>query len=86
MRILTPKGTVYEVVRGSRERTLNARYEIALRSFRAGEDGAVEELKNFEGLTVGGHVLVTDLNQLIQLEEAGKLDFDALYYSVGGRS
>jgi hypothetical protein len=86
MRVLTPKGPVYDVVRGSRERTRNARYEIALRAFRAAEDGAVEELKKFEGLTVGGHVLVTDLNQLIQLEEVGKLDFDNLYYSVGDRS
>lgn len=86
MRILTAKGGVFDVVRGSRERTRNARYEIALRAFRAGEDGAMEELKKFEGLTVGGHVLVTDLNQLIQLEEAGKLDFDNLYYSVGGAS
>jgi len=84
MRILTPKGPVFDVVRGSRERTRLARYEIALRKFRAGEDGAEKELAAFRGLTVGGHVLVTDVNLLIQLEEAGQLDFDSLYYSVGG--
>jgi len=70
-------------VRGSRERTRLARYEIALRKFRAGEDGAEKELATFRRLTVGGHVLVTDVNLLIQLEEAGQLDFDSLYYSVG---
>ena len=86
MRVLTPKGPVYAVVRGSRERTRLARYEIALRQFRAGEDGADKELEKFKGLSVGGHPLVTDLNQLIQLEEAGQLDFDNLYYSVGGGS
>ena len=83
MRILTPQGPVFDVVRGSRERTRLARYEIALRKFRAGEDGAEKELATFRRLTVGGHVLVTDVNLLIQLEEAGQLDFDSLYYSVG---
>ena len=46
----------------------------------------MKDLKKFKGLTVGGHPLVTNLNQLIQLEEAGQLDFDNVYYSVGGGS
>jgi hypothetical protein len=83
MRILTPRGPVFEIVRGLLERQRLARYEIALRKFRAGEDGAEEELGQYQGLTVAGHVLVTDLNLLIQLEEAGQLDFDALYFSTG---
>jgi hypothetical protein len=83
MRILTPQGPVFEIVRGLLERQRLARYEIALRKFRAGEDGAEEELRQYQGLTVAGHVLVTDLNILIQLEEAGQLDFDALYFSTG---
>jgi len=86
MRVLTPKGPVNVVVRNSRERKRLSQYEIALRQFRAGEDGAEKELEKFRGLSVGRHVLVTDLNQLIQLEEAGELDFDNLYYSVGGGS
>jgi hypothetical protein len=86
MRVLTPKGPVHAVVRGSRERKRLSKYEFAVRQFRAGEDGADEALKKFQGLSVGGHVLVTDLNQLVQLEEAGKLDFDELYFSVGGGS
>jgi hypothetical protein len=84
MRVLTPKGAVYAVVSSSRERKRLSQYEFALRQFRAAEEGADKELEKFKGLSVGGHVLVTDLNQLIQLEEAGKLDFDNLYYSVGG--
>jgi predicted DNA-binding protein (UPF0251 family) len=86
MRILTPQGPVFDVVRGLRERKLLASYEKALRKFRAGEDGAEKELSAFRGLTVGGHVFITDLKLLIQLEEAGQLDFDSLYFSVGGAS
>jgi hypothetical protein len=86
MRILTPQGPVFDVVRGLRERKLLASYEKALRKFRAGEDGAEKELSVFRGLTVGGRILVTDLNLLVQLEEAGQLDFDSLYFSVGGAS
>jgi len=85
MTVLTLQGPVFEVVRGSVERTRLGLYDIALRKFRAGEDGAVEELKKFEGQTVAGHVLITEPNLLIQLEEAGQLDFDELYYSAGAR-
>jgi hypothetical protein len=85
MTILTPRGPVFAQVRNSVERTRLARYDNALRNFRAGADGAVEELQAFEGQTVGGHPLITDPDLLIQLEEAGSLDFDALYYSVGAR-
>jgi hypothetical protein len=40
----------------------------------------------FRGQTVGGHELITDPELLIQLEEAGQLDFDVLYFSVEGGS
>jgi hypothetical protein len=86
MTILTSHGRVDAVVRNSRERRLLHEYEFALTSFRAGEDGAEAALKAFEGQTVGGHRLVTDPNLLIQLEEAGQLDFDNLYTSFGARS
>jgi len=85
MTILTAQGPTFAMVRGSVERTRLARYDIALRKFRAAEDGAVEELQAFKGLTVAGFPLITDPALLIQLEEAGQLDFDALYYSVGAR-
>lgn len=83
MTVLTAQGPTAVFVRGSKERTRLARYDIALRKWRAAEDGADKELMVFEGQTVGGHALITDPNLLIQLEEAGQLDFDALYFSVG---
>ncbi len=83
MTVLTSHGPVDVIVRNSRERKLLHRYELALRMFRAGEDGAGAALKAFEGKTVAGHRLVTDAKLLIQLEEAGQLDFDSLYTSFG---
>lgn len=85
MTILTEQGPIVDAVRGSAERTRLGRYDIALRNFRAGADHAVEELQAFKGQYVGGHKLITDLDLLIQLEEAGRLDFDELYYSAGAR-
>jgi len=73
-------------VHGSRERRLLGRYNQAVRMFRAGEDGAGAALKAFRGRKVAGHVLITDIATLIRLEEAGKLDFDDLYSSLGEES
>ena len=86
MTIITENGPVFAVVKSSVERTRLSRYDIALRKWRAAEDGAEQELLTFKGQTVAGHVLVTDPDMLIQLEEGGGLDFDELYYSVGGGS
>lgn len=86
MTILTEQGPTFDVVRSSIERTRLSRYDIALRKWRAAEDGAEEELLAFKGQTAAGHVLITDPDTLIRLEEAGQLDFDNLYYSVGGGS
>jgi hypothetical protein len=86
MPILTTRGRVEEIVRNSRERKLFHRYELALRMFRAGEDEAEVALKAFKGKRVGGHALITDIKILIELEEAGQLDFDAFYTSIGVRS
>jgi len=86
MTVLTAGGPAEVIVRNSRQRKLLHRYEFALRMFRAGEDGAEAALKEFEGKKVGGHTMVTDIKLLIQLEEAGQLDFDAFYTSVGARA
>jgi hypothetical protein len=86
MTVLTRRGPAEVIVRNSRQRKLLHRYEFALRMFRAGEDGADAALKEFEGKTVGGHKLITDIKILIELEEAGQLDFDAFYTSIGARS
>jgi hypothetical protein len=86
MTVLTPKGRVAVIVRSSRERKLLHAYEVAVRKFRAAEDGAEEELKRFTGKKVGGHELITDINLLIELEEAAELDFESLYTPFGGKS
>jgi hypothetical protein len=82
--VLTEQGPIFTVVPSSIERTRLSRYYVALRKWRAAEDGAAEELSKFEGLKVAGYVLITDPDTLIRLEEAGQLDFDAFYYSLGG--
>ena len=86
MTIITEQGPTFDVVRSSIERTRLGRYDIALRKWRAGEDGAEQELLTFKGQTVAGHELITDPELLINLEEAGQLDFDNLYYSLGSGS
>lgn len=86
MTILTSRGPVEVIVRNSRERKLLHQYELALRMFRAGEDGAEAALKKFKGKKVGGQTLVTNIDLLIELEEAGQLDFDAFYTAIGSRS
>jgi hypothetical protein len=86
MTVLTPTGRVAVIVRDSRERKLLHEYESTVRRFRAAEDGAEEELKRFEGKTVGGHKLIVDVRVLIELEEADDLDFESLYSPFGGKS
>jgi hypothetical protein len=86
MTVLTRKGRVDVIVRSTRERKLLYEYESAVRMFRAAEDGAEDELKKFEGKTVGGYELITDIKQLIELEEADELDFESLYSPIGARS
>lgn len=86
MRILTRRGRVDAIVSNSRERRILHQFELALRMFRAGEKGAHAALKKLEGKKVGGHTLVTDVKLLIELEEAGELDFDNFYTAIGGRS
>ena len=86
MLILTERGPLFSVVRSSIERARLHEYNKALRSWRAAEDGAGRALSALKGLTVAGYVLITDPDVLIRLEEADQLDFDNLYYSVGGGS
>jgi hypothetical protein len=82
LNVLTPLGQMTVPVRGSRERNRLARYNIALARWRRGEPGADAELEAFEGQTVSGHPLITDVNLLATLEDAGELDFEELYASI----
>jgi hypothetical protein len=86
MTVITSRGPLNVIVGNSRERKLLHAYDVALRMFRAGEDGAGAALRAFKGKKVGGHTLITDTKLLTQLEEAGQLDFDALYTSFGAGS
>jgi hypothetical protein len=86
MTILTEQGPIFTVVKSSVERVRLSRYDIALRRWRGAEDGAEQELLTFKGQTVAGHMLITDPDVLIRLEEAGQLDFDELYYTIDGDS
>jgi len=86
MTVLTSRGPLDVIVSNSRERKRLSDYNFALRMFRAGEDGAEAALKAFEGKRVGGHVLITDIKLLIELEEAGQLDFEGFYVAIGSRS
>jgi hypothetical protein len=86
MTILTTQGPVDVIVPNSRERKLLHQYNLAVNMFRSADDGAEAALKEFEGKTVAGHVLVTDINQLIQLEEADQIDVENFYTPLGGRS
>jgi hypothetical protein len=82
LNVPTPLGPVTVPVRGSRERSRLARYNVALARWRRGEPGADAELAAFEGQTVGGHPLITDVGLLATLEDAGALDFEELYGSL----
>ena len=84
MNIVTPLGAQPIPVRGSTERSRLGRYNTALRRWREGRPGADAELAPFEGQAVGGHPLITDVNLLATLEDAGVLDFDELYVSLAG--
>jgi hypothetical protein len=86
MTVITSRGPLAVIVSNSRERKLLHDYDFAVRMLRAREDGAEAALKAFEGKTVGGYVLITDIKQLIELEEAGLLDFDGFYTPIGGGS
>jgi hypothetical protein len=86
MNVLTEFGPTSEIVSSSRERKLLGAYNRAVRMFRAGEDGAEAALRLFRGKTVAGRTLITDINRLIELEEAGRLDFDDLYSWLGAES
>jgi hypothetical protein len=86
MTVLTSRGPLEVIVSNSRERKLLSQYNLALRMFRAGADGAETALKEFKGKMVGGHRLITDIKLLIELEEAGQLDFEGFYTAIGARS
>lgn len=86
MIILTDRGPIEVIVSDSRERRILHQYELAVRMFRGDEEGAVEALREFDGISVAGHKLLTDPHSLLDLERSDLIDADAFYVEVGGRS
>ena len=86
MSLLTRQGRITVIVPNSRERRLLHQYELAVNMFRSAADGAEEALKEFEGKTIAGHELVTDIKTLIELEEGDELDYDNFYTDLGSKS
>ena len=86
VRIMTDFGPELVVAPNLRERKLAGAHSFAINMWRAGADGAEAKLKEFEGKTVAGHRLITDTELLTQLEEAGLLDYESFYGSLGGGS
>lgn len=82
MNVLTPQGIVTVPVRGSRERNLLGRYNVALRKWREGERGTEAELAKFKNKTVGGLPLITDVAVLSMLEDADAISFEELYAAL----
>lgn len=82
MNVLTPLGATTVPVRGSRERNILGRYNVALRKWRENEPGAEAELAKFKGQTVGGLPLITDVALLASLEDADAIRFEELYASL----
>lgn len=82
MNVLTPQGPTTVPVRGSRERNILGRYNVALRKWREGKPDAEVELARFKGQTVGGLPLITDVALLASLEDADAIRFEELYASL----
>ncbi len=77
MLIPTEQGASPIIVRGSREATLLGRYMSAVgRYLRTGD---AELLGEFEGKSIGGHLLITDTDILNHLAQAGALQLDEIY-------
>lgn len=84
MLIPTEKGITRASVRGSKSASLLGRYMSAVGKYlTTGDAGALEE---FEGQTVGGYQLVTDLQVLSTLAQAGALQLDEIYALPGSSS
>ena len=69
-------------VYSSREATRLTKYRLALAKYA--RTGSELVLRPFRGLTVSGHALPTDAQQIITLLGAGEFQPDRLYAAIGG--
>lgn len=77
MLIPTSRGTTPVSIRGSEQASLLGRYMASVGKYlRTGDSEALEE---FEGRSIAGHRLITDLDTLNSIAEAGALELDSIY-------
>ncbi len=81
--VVTPLGLAPVKVRGSKQRTLAGQHLAAVKSFLAGKAPS-SYLQQFEGVSVGGHPLITDVDLLSALAQSDNLRGDQLYVALGG--
>ena len=79
LQIPTALGMVSVKVRGSRQAAILGRYMNALGKNLRGD---TEALKEFEGIKIAGHELITDPATLAALASVDVLDIDSLYAAV----
>ncbi len=79
--IMTDRGPLHVMARGSRERQLAGRHRATYLRVLRGDESA-STLEQFRDKTVGGHELISDFDQLSMLAKAGVIDqLDSLYVS-----
>jgi len=77
MLVPTLLGNVPETIRGSKQASLLGRYMSAVGYFL--RTGNAKRLKEFEGRSIAGHLLITDPETLTSLAQAGALQLDEIY-------
>lgn len=77
MRVPTAIGNVPETIRGSKQASQLGKYMSAVGKYLRTGDAAA--LADFEGKSIAGHVLITDLDILSSLAQAGALTLDEIY-------
>jgi hypothetical protein len=78
MKSPTATGMVPTTIRGSKEASILGRYLSTVGKFLRGKANA-DALREFEGKSVGGRPLITDLDTLRKLAHAGALQPEDIY-------
>jgi hypothetical protein len=77
MLIPTTLGNSPVTVRGSKQASMLGRYMAGVGNYL--RFGDVDALAEFQGRSIGGHVLITDPDTLSVLAQAGALTIDEIY-------
>lgn len=77
MKVLTTDGVIDLEVRSSKQASAIGGHSAAVKDYLA--TGSEDGLRKFRGKTVGGHILLTDPEQLIDLASVGELEYEDIY-------